>query len=411
VFTERFLPKIDGIVTRLLHTIRHLRESGHRVLVIAPEGVTEFEGTPVHGVAGFKFPLYPDQILAVPRPSIGRVLASFQPDVLHVVSPALLGISAFYYSSARRVPLVASYHTHLPKYLRYYGMGYLEGLMWWGIKAGYNRADLTLVTSRSVQTDLQSRGLQRVELWRRGVDTDMFHPQRVSQEMRARLTQGHPEDKLLLYVGRLSAEKEIEQCRLVLSEVPGLRLAVVGDGPHRRKLEQYFAGTSTYFAGYLKGADLAAAFASADVFFLPSRTETLGLVLLEAMAAGCPVVAAAAGGVVDIVQDGVTGYLYEPENPGQAVSAILRLLTDDARREQTRRHARREVEPWSWAAATRQLEDYYQGVIRREKELPGKIAACRLSGATAENICETLCISRATFRRHSRPLPEVGWRD
>ena len=115
LFTERFLPKIDGIVTRLCHTIRQLRSAGQEVLVIAPEGVTDFEGTPVHGVPGFKFPLYPDQLLSIPRPSVRRALASFQPDLLHAINPVLLGVSAFFYSTSFKVPLVVSYHTHLPK--------------------------------------------------------------------------------------------------------------------------------------------------------------------------------------------------------------------------------------------------------------------------------------------------------
>lgn len=403
LFAERFLPKIDGVTTRLLHTIRNLRESGQEVLVIAPPGVTDFEGTPVHAVPGFKFPFYPDQILAIPRPSIGGVLSRFQPDLIHAINPVCLGISAFFYSSSYRVPLVVSYHTHLPKYLHYYGMGRLEWLMWWGIRTGYNRADLNLATSRAMQTALEKQGIERVRLWPRGVDTQVFHPRRASLEMRARLTDGHPEDKLLLYVGRLSAEKEIERCREVLAEVPGLRLALVGGGPHRGKLEEYFARTPTYFAGYLRGVELAAAFASADVFFMPSRTETLGLVLLEAMAAGCPVVAAAAGGILDIVQDGVTGHLYDPANPSAAIPAIRRLLEDPAHHQRMSRQARADTEKWSWAEATRQLERFYREVLRRDRELPREIAERSTPGASEEEICHMLEISRATLRRHARP--------
>lgn len=409
LFTERFLPQIDGITTRLLHTIRHLRESGQKVLVIAPQCVGDFEGTPVHAVPGVKFPLYPDQIVALPRPSVGRVIEQFQPDLIHTVNPACLGISAFYYSATLKVPLVVSYHTQLAKYLHYYGMGRLEGLLWWGIRAGYNRADLTLATSRAMQMDLQERGIRRVGLWRRGVDTEFFHPDRASQQMRARLTQGHPEDKLLLYVGRLSAEKEIERCRSVLGEVPGLRLALVGDGPHRGKLEEYFAGTPTYFAGFLRGEELAAAFASADVFFLPSKTETLGLVLMEAMASGCPVVAAAAGGILDIVQNGITGHLYDPGKPSSAIPLIRQLLQDPVHRERMRQQARLDAERWGWSEATRQLEQLYRHVVRREQELPEQIARHGDSGTSDEDICNTLQISRATLRRHARLRAQNDW--
>jgi glycosyltransferase involved in cell wall biosynthesis len=404
IITETFLPKIDGIVTRLCHTLRHLRAMGHNVLVVAPRGVEEFEGTPVHGVPGFPFPLYPELKMAFPRPSVGRVLKTFQPDIIHAVNPAVLGVSAFFSSSYDRKPLIVSYHTHLPKYLSYYRLGFLEGTMWQCMRATYNRADLTLATSQAMQGELEAKGIHRVHLWRRGVDTELFHPSRATQGMRARLTQGHPEDKLFVYIGRLSAEKEIEQCRTVLEALPEARLALVGDGPHRKKLEEYFAGTRTHFAGFMQGADLAAAFASADAFFLPSRTETLGLVLLEAMAAGCPVVTPRAGGTSDVVQDGVTGYLYDPSSPNEAVEAIRKLLYDADHRAEMGRRARADAEQWGWGAATFQLEQYYRKVLAREMHLPLQIAERRTSGASAEAICSELLISKATFRRHAATL-------
>lgn len=401
LITETFLPKIDGIVTRLCHTIRHLQATGNSVLVIAPQGVEEFEGVPVHGVPGFAFPVYPDLKLAVPRPSITRALQEFQPDIIHAVNPAVLGVSGFFYSSSHQVPLVVSYHTHLPKYLQYYGLGRLEPLMWWGMRQGYNRADLILATSSAMQSALGEQGIQRVQLWRRGVDTERFHPSRASQAMRARLTEGHPEEKLLLCVGRLSAEKEIERCREVLEAMPGVRLALVGDGPHREKLERHFAGTPTHFTGFLEGEDLAAAFASGDVFYLPSRTETLGLVLLEAMAAGCPVVTLRSGGTSDVIQDGITGHLCDPGDPRSAIEAIRRILFDEAHHAQLRRHARQDAEQWGWAAATRQLEGYYQQVIGREERLGRQIAEQRGAGAPVEVICDRLAISKQTYRRHA----------
>lgn len=404
LITETFLPKIDGIVTRLCHTLRHLRALGHNVLVVAPHGIDNFEGTPVHGVPGFRFPLYPDLKLSIPRPSVGRVVKAFKPDLIHAVNPAVLGASAFFSSSYDRVPLVVSYHTHIPKYLRYYKLGWLEGTTWRAIRSTYNRADLRLATSQAMQMELESMGLQRVRLWQRGVDTDMFRPDRATPEMRARLTEGHPEDKLFVYIGRLSAEKEIEHCRRVLEALPGVRLALVGDGPHRQKLQEYFAGTPTHFAGFLKGEELAAAFASADAFFLPSCTETLGLVLLESMAAGCPVVTPCAGGTSDVVQDGVTGYLYDPAAPDGAVAAIRRLLFEPGLREAMGRQARADAERWSWRAATEQLEQYYRKVLALEAHLPRQIAERWTTGASTAAICNELLISKATFRRHAGAL-------
>lgn len=402
IVTETFLPKIDGIVTRLCHTIRNLRSFGHSVLVVAPQGVQEYEGVPVHGVPGIPFPIYPELKLALPRPSIMAALEDFAPDIIHAVNPAVLGVSAFFFSSRQRVPLIVSYHTHLPKYLTYYRLGSLEGLLWWCMREGYNRADLRLATSHAMQGELEAQGIRRVHLWRRGVDTELFHPSRRSQAMRERLTQGHPEEKLLLYIGRLSAEKEVERCRDVLEALPGVRLAMVGDGPHREKLEQYFAGYPAYFAGFLKGEELAAAYASGDAFLLPSKTETLGLVLLEAMAAGCPVVTPKAGGTADIVQDGVTGHLYDPASERGAVEAIGKLLFDTEHHARLSRQARLDAEQWGWAAATRQLEGYYREVLAKEQWLPAQIAEHYASGVPVPAICDQLAISMETFRRHAQ---------
>lgn len=410
LLTETFLPKIDGIVTRLCHTIRNLRRDGHEVMVIAPEGVESYEGAPVHGVSGFPFPLYPDLKIAVPRPAVGRALAAFKPDILHAINPAMLAVSAFYYSVRYRLPLVVSYHTHLPKYLGYYGLAALEPAMWWGMRAAYNRADLTLATSSVMQRELAGRGIERMQLWQRGVDTETFHPGCASRAMRVRLTEGHPEEKLLLYVGRLSAEKEIERCLDVVKAIPGLRLALVGDGPHRAQLEKHFAGTPTFFAGFLSGQELAEAFASADVFLLPSRTETLGLVLLESMAAGCPVVAPNAGGTADIVQNGITGHLYDPNDALGHVSAVEELLASAEHHQAVRDEARLDAEKWSWSAATRQLEDYYRRVLLREERLAIEIPQAMASGASEEGICREFQISKATYRRHADKGRRAGKR-
>ncbi|MBD2213884.1 glycosyltransferase family 1 protein [Calothrix sp. FACHB-156] len=365
LFTETFLPKVDGIVTRLRHTVDHLQRHGNQVLVVAPEGgITEHKGAKVYGVTGFPLPLYPELKMALPRPAIGYAVEEFKPDIIHVVNPAVLGLSGIFYSKILKIPLVASYHTHLPQYLQHYGLGMLEGVLWELLKAGHNQAELNLCTSTAMMAELTAHGIERVDLWQRGVDTELFHPSLASAEMRSRLSQNHPESPLLLYVGRLSAEKEIERIKPILETIPQARLALVGDGPHRQALEKHFAGTNTNFVGYLMGRELGSAFASADAFIFPSRTETLGLVLLEAMAAGCPVVAARSGGIPDIVTDGVNGYLFEPTADIQgAITATVRLLQEKQECDLIRQNARKEAEKWGWANATRQLQDYYEKVI------------------------------------------------
>jgi glycosyltransferase involved in cell wall biosynthesis len=367
LFTETFLPKIDGIVTRLCHTIDHLQRAGDRILIFSPDyGIRDYKGAEVYGVEAFPLPMYPELKMALPNPAIGRQLEQFKPDLIHVVNPAILGLGGIYYGKKFNIPILASYHTHLPKYLHHYGFGMLEPLLWELLKSAHNQAELNLCTSTAMVEELRSHGIDRVDLWQRGVDTEMFVPELASREMRSRLSQNHPNSPLLLYVGRLGAEKEIEAIKPVLEAIPNARLALVGDGPHRQTLEQYFADTPTNFVGYLKGQELASAYASADAFIFPSRTETLGLVLLEAMAAGTPVVAARSGGIPDIVTDGVNGYLFDPTDEAGATAAAQRLFANPEERENLRRNARREAERWGWAAASGQLRRYYQSVIFAE---------------------------------------------
>jgi glycosyltransferase involved in cell wall biosynthesis len=361
LFTETFLPKVDGIVTRLKQTIEQLQKQGDKVLIFCPEGgLKSYHGAEIYGLSAFPLPLYPELKVALPRPEIRHQLTRFQPDIIHVVNPAVLGLAGIFYAKSMQIPLVASYHTHLPKYLHHYGLGMLEGLLWELLKGGHNQADLNLCTSTAMVEELLDHGIDRVDLWQRGVDTETFHPDKATVKMRDHLSQNAPVSRLLLYVGRLGAEKEIEQIRPVLAAIPGARLAIVGDGPHRASLESYFAGTPTHFVGYLGGEDLAAAYAVADAFIFPSRTETLGLVLLEAMAAGCPVIAARSGGIPDIVTDKLNGYMFDPEDPQGAIIATQKLFADPATNLQLRHNARAEAERWSWASATQQLQQYYR---------------------------------------------------
>ncbi|MEM9772802.1 MAG: glycosyltransferase, partial [Cyanobacteria bacterium P01_D01_bin.73] len=285
------------------------------------------------------------------------------PDLVHIVNPAILGLGGLFYAKQRNLPLVASYHTHLPQYLHHYGLGFLEGVLWEMLKAGHNQADINLCTSTAMVKELGEHGIERTDLWQRGVDTETFNPHLASREMRDRLTQGSPDSPLLLYVGRLSAEKEIDRIRPVLEAIPNARLALVGDGPYREELKEIYKDTPTHFAGYMRGVELATAYASADAFIFPSRTETLGLVLLEAMAAGCPVVAARAGGIPDIVTDGENGFMFDPADDAGSIKATQALLANQINREKLRKAARAEAERWGWNGATRQLQRYYQAVI------------------------------------------------
>ena len=364
-FTETFLPKVDGIVTRLTKTIEFLTKNGDEVIVFCPEGCPDsYKGATIVGVAAMPLPLYPELKLGLPGPAVSDKLEEFKPDLIHVVNPAVLGLGGIWLAKTNNIPLIASYHTHLPKYLEHYGMGMLEPLLWELLKAAHNQALLNLCTSTAMVNELEDKGIQRTALWQRGVDTENFRPELRSEKMREKLFGKYQNtDSLLIYVGRLSAEKQIERIKPVLDNIPGACLALVGDGPYRGQLEKIFENTKTNFIGYLSGEELASAYASGDIFLFPSSTETLGLVLLEAMAAGCPVIGANKGGIPDIINNGINGCLYNPDEKDNGerslIEATKKILADKNKKEAMRKEARKEAEQWDWNQATLQLQKYY----------------------------------------------------
>ena len=369
-FTETFLPKVDGIVTRLTKTIEFLIKNGDEVIVFCPEGCPDsYKGATIVGVAAMPLPLYPELKLGLPGPAVSDKLETFKPDLIHVVNPAVLGLGGIWLAKTNNIPLIASYHTHLPKYLEHYGMGMLEPLLWELLKAAHNQALLNLCTSTAMVHELEDKGIQRTALWQRGVDTYNFRPDLRNQKMREKLFGKHKDsNSLLIYVGRLSAEKQIERIKPVLDNIPGTCLALVGDGPYRSQLEKIFENTKTNFIGYLSGEELASAYASGDIFLFPSSTETLGLVLLEAMAAGCPVIGANKGGIPDIINDGVNGCLYDPDEKDNGekslIEATKKILINSETRDLMRKEARKEAEKWDWNQATLQLQKYYAEILK-----------------------------------------------
>jgi glycosyltransferase involved in cell wall biosynthesis len=338
--------------------------SGHQVLVFAPGDTrTEFDGAQVEGMRGLQFPLYPELTLALPRASIRQKLVDFQPDVIHVADPACLGVAGIYYSDVLGLPLVISYHTRLPKYLHYYGLGALEQTVWRLMRVRHNKAQLNLCTSSGMAAELEAHGVKRVRVWQKAVDTNAFDPRFASREMRRWLSEGNLPSPLFLYVGRLSPEKQIDSLRAVLGAVPNARLAIVGGGPSKRSLQTRFAGWPVFFAGYLTGRRLGEAMASVDALLLPSKTETLGLVLMEAMASGSVVIGANAGGIPDVIEHEVNGFLYDPIDEAELVAAVRRIAKEPELCQTIRRNARRQAENWSWAAATEQLLSFYEEAI------------------------------------------------
>eukprot|EP00276_Gloeochaete_wittrockiana_P006534 CAMPEP_0184646834 /NCGR_PEP_ID=MMETSP0308-20130426/3626_1 /TAXON_ID=38269 /ORGANISM="Gloeochaete witrockiana, Strain SAG 46.84" /LENGTH=425 /DNA_ID=CAMNT_0027077249 /DNA_START=578 /DNA_END=1855 /DNA_ORIENTATION=+ len=374
---------VCGLTARFRNTIRQLREAGDEVLIISPEAsstptVEDFHGAKVVQIPGFVFMWYQEanyRLSTGATPRVWQAIRDFKPDVLHVVTPGFMVWGGLLLRNLLGIPLVLSYHTHVPRYIpSYTNMPALVRPMWGLIRMWHNLADRTLVTSESMHSELTQEGVHRVHVWQHGIDTDRFHPSYDSKEMRARLAGGaeHAHKPLLVHVGRLGAEKNLQHLRPILErlETKDVRLGVVGAGPYRDKIESSLEGTEAVFTGLLQGDELSQAYASADIFVMPSETETLGFVVLEAMASGTAVVACRAGGIPDLVDHGITGMLYDPEDMDGAAKAVDELLSNPTLRENIVARAREKAEQWGWKRATNQLRSMYYEVLSGVSFLP-----------------------------------------
>ena len=373
---ETFLPKVDGIVNTLCRLLEHLARRGDEALVLAPSGAPEqFMGHRVLGLPSLPMPFYPELRVALPTPAALRALEAFAPDLVQVANPLVLGVAAKRWALARGVPVAASYHTDVPGFTARWGLGPLVPLAWAGMRAAHRGATLNLCPSRATAEELARQGFENLAVWGRGVDSQRFHPKKRSADWRIRLSAGEPERPLLLYVGRLSPEKRVDWLADLLEALPEARLAVVGDGPARGSLEARFAGRPAVFTGYLRGGDLAAAYASADCFVFTGANETLGNVVLEAMASGLPVVAPAAGGVLEHMRHEQNGLLFEPDSRAALIAATARLLADPALAARLARGARAEAEATPWAEVLDGLIARYQALAAGRSGRAGAPAA------------------------------------
>jgi glycosyltransferase involved in cell wall biosynthesis len=391
IVAEVFLPKIDGVVNRTVHLIRQLVRANDEVMVLCPEapGCDKCE-VPVVPVPSFSFPLYPEYRIALPGRRLVRALREFRPDVLHYVNPFAFGFRChdLLHRAGFRAPTVFSFHTLYGEFVKQYRvLRPMSALLWWMMREFHNRADRNLTVSSVARQQLIDRGFLRVHLWPPAVDGRLFHPSRRSPEMRARLAGAHAGKRLLLTVSRLAPEKNVAFLAGVLDRFPDACLAVVGDGPQRGDLERHFGGRKTNFIGYLKGAELAAAYASADAFVYASETETMGNVILEAMACGCPVVAPRAGGIPSLVDEGRTAVLYAPGELEDAARVAGAVLADDDFRRRLCHSAREVVAGWDWEHSIESVRAVYREAVHEFQPTAARLTmAQRLAGVAVSSL-------------------------
>jgi phosphatidylinositol alpha 1,6-mannosyltransferase len=362
IVAESFLPNVNGVTNSVLRVIEHLRHTGHEVIVIAPDTPRGeppadrlHEGVRIHRVPSRMFPKITSLPLGVPRPRIVGVLRGFEPDVMHLASPALLGYGGLHAARFLGIPTVAVFQTDVAGFAESYGIGVASRAAWAWTRHLHKRADRTLAPSTSAMENLAAHRIPRVHKWARGVDITGFAPSARDDQLRLRWS---PDGKPIVgFVGRLAPEKHVERLA-VLAHRDDLQLVIVGDGVDQRKLESTLP--SAVFTGALYGEELAAAYASMDVFVHPGEHETFCQAVQEAMASGLPVIAPNAGGPRDLVAPYRTGLLL-------AVDEFEAKLTESVDHLIAERHrysvaARRSVLGRTWPAICDELIGHYEAV-------------------------------------------------
>ncbi|TIC80865.1 glycosyltransferase family 1 protein [Nocardioides sp. GY 10127] len=359
VVTESFLPAVNGVTNSVRRVLEHLAEEGHVAELVAPSGPATYAGFPVTQAFSTALPWYPSFRLGLEtRRRLRQVMARFRPDVVHIASPATLGHQAALAAAQMGIPSVAIYQTDMVSFADRYVKGAGGRAMAALTRRIHTRVDRTLAPSTASLAQLEALDVPETYRWPRGVDAVSFHPGHRDAAWRRELA---PDGRALVgYVGRLASEKELDLL-VGLHADPRVRLVIVGGGPDEERLRGLLPDAR--FLGVLHGADLSRAHASLDVFVHTGRHETYCQSAQEALASGVPVVAPRQGGPVDVVPDGVGGYLFTPGDADELAAHVGRLLDDPGLRARLGAQARRAVEGRTWRAVNEALVGHYRAVV------------------------------------------------
>ncbi|WP_046471501.1 glycosyltransferase family 4 protein [Allosalinactinospora lopnorensis] len=359
IVTESFLPQVNGVTNSVCRIAEHLAARDHRALVLAPgAGPSSYAGFPVVRLPGVPLPGYREFALGLPaRRLVTAALRAFEPDVVHLASPVLLGQAAV--EAARRwaLPTVAVYQTDLPGFAGRYGIPGGDAL-WPFLRRLHAAVDRTLVPSSATLQTLADHGLPRLSLWQRGVDGERFHPRHRDEGLRQSLARNG--EAIVGFVGRLARDKRVDLLAHV-ARLRGVRVVIVGDGPDRARLRRRIPGAE--FLGQRTGEELSRIYASLDVFVHTGADETFCQAVQEALASGVPVVAPASGGPLDLVFPEHNGLLYTPDSARELRVAAGRLIHNAALRARMAAAARETVEGRGWEVIGDQLIGHYRSVI------------------------------------------------
>ena len=364
--TETYPPELNGVSLTVERTVRFLRARGHNVELIRPRqpGERPLDASDELRTMGCAIPVYRD--LRFGLAGIGPLVRRFQrtrPELVHLATPGPLGWAALAAARALGIPTTSDFRTNFHQYSRYYGIGFLADAVLGLLRRFHNLSQRTFVPTRAAARELGEAGFHNLTIIGRGVDGETFSPALRSEEQRRRWHVG--DAPVLLMVGRVAAEKNVELGLRAFEAArtirPGTRMVVVGDGPARRRLEA--AHPHVHFAGVQRGAELAAHYASSDVFLFPSLSDTFGNVVMEALASGLPVVAFDCAAAAEHVADGASGRLVVPGDEAGFIAAVASLAVDPARLQPMREAAVAAARRATWDEVLERFEARLQDTV------------------------------------------------
>jgi glycosyltransferase involved in cell wall biosynthesis len=370
--TETYPPEVNGVAITLAKVVEGLHRRNHDVQLIRPRqasGEAAERGVRFHEVLmrGLPIPRYPHLRMGVPsKRALVQLWALRRPDVVHIATEGPLGWSALQAARHLKLPVSSDFRTNFHAYSRHYGLAWLHKPIMAYLRKFHNRTQCTMVPTEALRRDLEACGFRHLRVVARGVDTQRFSPARRSEALRAAWG-AKPEDTVVAHVGRLAQEKNLDALAAAFDAIarnePGSRLLIVGDGPQRAALQARFP--QAIFAGQRTGEDLAAHYASADMFLFPSLTETFGNVTPEAMASGLPVVAFDYAAAAQLIRSGHNGALVPFGDTAAFVRRAVDLAADRMGRRAMGEQARRSSGDWDWDGIVAGFEGVLALVIRQ----------------------------------------------
>ncbi|MEI6847992.1 MAG: glycosyltransferase family 1 protein [Chlorobiaceae bacterium] len=375
LYSGTYVKNKDGAVKSIYQLVSSFKKNSDQLCVWSPDVSSrdDHNGVSVYSMPSMQLPLYPDYKLGFFTATTHRQLERFSPDIVHISTPDIIGRKFLLYAHSKSLPVVSVFHTDFPSYLSYFNLGFAEKLIWRYLTWFYNKCDVVFAPNESVLRKLEDKKINNVAIWSRGIDRELFHPLRRSEELRTAWNASGR--KVIVYAGRFVHYKDVEIVMRVYERFieagysECVRFVLIGSGPAEEEMKQRMP--EAVFTGYLTGSRLSEAYASGDIFFFPSTTEAFCNVALEALSSGLPAIVSNAGGCRNIIDKSGGGLVARAGDVEDFFGKCRELYSNFQLYEELRAFGLAYAEKQSWATVNSVVIDCYKKLaVQPLTELP-----------------------------------------